>query len=434
MISMQDPAERERARVALTPLDESKRPVSLSSSRALDEKQRQKELNERVIAEVATTGIAEMDETADAKSSTSSTMLIKSVMLPVPSRFDRKEEKLNDSIPGVDQLPDVLQDLCLDYKAEPAASEEKLEKTIEKTNYPRTTFLKKTLAQRLHEAADDLLLGYGDKALALVTESPWVLSLQTEGSDRFGRCIKGRTLLQMAAMAGDVNLRERTAEEKKDHGMVELLSQAGHLSRDEIADQLFPVLFSDEAKAANGARKDGILAVFKAFAESLLKKKAELARPTDSNYTYDEFKAAQAKCKPEIDKLRKDLFGIVFNQTIAAGYILDSSLIVELTQWFERPENLKHFGDWWSLISDIFWVSSYGSLQYVAAAPDAQIHRHGIGRVVDQKELPARSLKNSDGPSDFGFDSKLGVDFYLGYYGMWGLQGIAVGRTRRLCR
>ena len=138
MISMQDPAERERARVALTPLDESKRPVSLSSSRALDEKQRQKELNERVIAEVATTGIAEMDETADAKSSTSSTMLIKSVMLPVPSRFDRKEEKLNDSIPGVDQLPDVLQDLCLDYKAEPTASEEKLEKTIEKTNYPRT--------------------------------------------------------------------------------------------------------------------------------------------------------------------------------------------------------------------------------------------------------------------------------------------------------
>ncbi len=78
---------------------------------------------------------------------------------------------------------------------------------------------------------------------------------------------------------------------------------------------------------------------------------------------------------------------------------------------------LKRFGGWSSLISDLVWVNGYGSLQYVASACDAHIHRKGIGSVVDSGVVPARTLKNSDGSTYFSPVSRLGLDFYLGYYG-----------------
>jgi hypothetical protein len=353
--------------------------------------------------------------------STTLITLIKSTPISVPTWWVRFYD-----IPGADQLPNVLQYLCLAYA-------DLLPEAKVIYQYPATigtTFFTRYVSQiqyRLEQAANDLLNeGKIDTALALVrANGREVLNVPTCGRDRFGRRIEGRTLLQMAGMAGDVNLREKKTEEKEDHGAVELLAQAAGLTKDEVTDQLFPVLFSEGAKKENETRKQRVLTVLIKFAESILKRKAEL--PTKW-HMIEEFKAAQAKCQPEIDKLRNDLLRIVSNQIIISGYILDSQIFVDLTQWFEKPENLKRFdgwwslNGWWSLISDLFWVNGYGLLQYVAAARDAQVCHAGIGPVVNDRLLPARSLKNSDGSSHFDSSSKLGLDFFLGYYG---------GRERR---
>jgi hypothetical protein len=426
------------------------------------------------------------EEVADAKLDIKPVTPIKSVILSAPSIFDKEENKSIKKIMTDVGFPvDVLQDICLDYidpeeqklrkkikenmadmnvdlglpdvlhnlilgytadqdstkekskkekrkkekrEKEKRAKEQKLnliieEKKEEKIRYSSgTTFFEKTLAQRLHEAADDLVLGYGDKALALVNESPWVLWLKTQGHDRFGTCIEG-TLLEIAAMAGDVNLRELKKGEE-DHGMVELLKKAGKLSEEEVAKQLYSVLFSDEAKAANEARKKDVLDVLKEFGESLIRMREELPENWD---TIEEFKATQEKCRVKIEKLRTDLVTIVSNQTITTGYILDSYLIVELNEWFKQPENLNRFGSDESLISDLFWTHIYGAFQYVSPAREIHVHRIGIGRVVDKGVIPPRLLKNSDGSSHFSTGSLLGLDFYVGYYGVRGGAGVSPG-------
>jgi len=404
--------ERTRARdVHAARDDEAKRPVSSGSSLALEQKERHEVIqNERAIAAVIAREIEQAEDNPERESSsTTSITLIKPTLVSVPTWWVRFYD-----IPGADQLPNVLQYLCLAYA-------DLLPETKVSYQYPTTigtTFFTRYVSQiqyRLEQAANDLLSeGKIDIALALIkANGKEVLNVPTQGRDRFGTCIEGRTLLQMAGMAGDVNLREKKATEKDDHGAVELFAQAAGLTKDEIAEQLFPVLFSEEAKKINEARKNRVLTILIEFAENILKRKKDL--PTRWN-TIDEFKAAQARCQPEINTLRKDLLGIVSNQTITAGYILDSHIPVELTQWFERPDNLDRFGGWWSLVSDLFYVHGYGSLQYVAAARDAHIFQAGIGMVVDHGFLPARSLTGSGGTSHFEASSRLGLDFYCNYY------------------
>ena len=63
-------------------------------------------------------------------------------------------------------------------------------------------------------------------------------------------------------------------------------------------------------------------------------------------------------------------------------------------------------------------MNGIGSLQCVASSRDAQVCRKGIGYVVDERHMPERGLKNADGSSLFSLtSSRLGVDFFLGYYG-----------------
>jgi hypothetical protein len=350
------------------------------------------------------------DDKDNAKAEGNFDLALTTVILTIPTWWVKW-----DNIPGIDELPNVLQYLCLAY-ADYLPVENVIYQYPNSTTISQAPFFTRYISQiqyRLEQAANDLLHdGNIDKGLALIEQNPHVIHIETQGRDRFGRHIQAKTLLQMAAMNGHFNNRDKKAEEKKDHGAVELFSQAAGLTKDEAATQLFPVLFSDEAINENKARKNRVLAVVKEFGESILKRKADLPKSWN---TIEEFKAAQAKCKPEFDKLRNDLIRIVSNEVIKLGFILDTDITVEFDKWF--TENLTRFGGEVSLISDLIWTGGYGSLQYVSAAPDAHIHRHGIGPVVDSGEIPARTLKNSDGSSHFSSTSKLGLDFYLGYYG-----------------
>jgi len=397
--------------------DEVKRPInSRSSLAALEEKERDEDIqNEAAIAAVIAEDIEQARDNPDCKSSSATgTTLIKSTPVSVPTWWVTFYD-----IPGADQLPDALQYLCLAYA-------DYLPEAKRIYQYPATigiTFFSRYVSQiqhHLESAANEFLTeGKIDMALALVrVNGKEVLNVPTQGRDRFGTRIEERTLLQMAGMMRDVNLRKKKAKEKEDHGAVELLAQAARLATDEVKDQLFPVLFSDEAKRINEARKNRVLTVLIEFAENILKRKADLPKTWNR---IEEFNAAQAKCQPELNKLRKDLLGIVSDQTITAGYILDSHIIVELAQWFNDLNNLKRFGGLRSLVSDLFWVSSYGLLQYIAPACDAHIHGAGIGDVVDNGVIPARTLKNSDASSHFLDGSGLSSGLiFLDYQGFAG--------------
>lgn len=335
--------------------------------------------------------------------------LIKSIQLSAPISVNKEDNANEDGAP-MDVLSQEIGDLCLDYIAD---SKEKKE---EKISYPsQVTFFKKCLAQRLHEAANDLLLGNGAKALALVTESPWVINYETDGYDRFGTCIKGRTLLQMAAMIGDVNHRDKMLEEKDDHGMVELLKKAGRLTEEEVAKQVYPVLFSDEAKNANETRKNRILTAMQRFGESLINRKNKM--PYDWNGAHT-FKSVQTQFQSEIDILRNDLIQIVSNQVITAGYILDPQIYIECEKLFHEYINC---GEWtWTFehpAADFFCVITYGLLQYISAAPDARMHLTGIHQVHDEFVIPSRNLKNAARSELFAKDSKLGLDYFIGHSG-----------------
>ena len=234
-------------------------------------------------------------------------------------------------------------------------------------------------------------------------------------------------------MAGDVNIRELNEEEKNYRGIVELLQEAGELSNDDVAKQLHPVLFSEEAIQANAARNKRILDAVKQFGESILQ--AGVAEEP-AQWSAEVLQAAQVKCRSAIDAFRGTLQATL-NDVIASGYVFDTSILHQAMTWFEQKNNLDRFGGWWTLVSDIFWVNGIGSLQCVASSRDAQVCRKGIGYVVDERSLPARDLKSEDGTSLFSLTpSRLGQDFFLGYYGRGarGAEGRPRGRTARAPR
>ncbi|MHB1949309.1 MAG: hypothetical protein ACYCQI_14475, partial [Gammaproteobacteria bacterium] len=123
------------------------------------------------------------------------------------------------------------------------------------------------------------------------------------------------------------------------------------------------------------------------------------------------------------------------NEIITCGFVFDPAILERAAKRFEENVN-KCFGGWWSLQTDVFWVNGFGKLQGRLSSRDAQVVCAGIGRFVDDGRMPPRSFNNSDGTFNF-LDprSRLGLDFFLGYYGnaVHGLRGgferVWVGRT-----
>src|SRR3990167_4206260 len=244
-----------------------------------------------------------------------------------------------------------------------------------------------------------------EEALALVQQNPDLLRYFAKMKDPRGRWVQ-RTPLQIAAMAGDVDLREGIREEKN-RGLVERLKLAGRLPDEEVKEQLEAVLTSKEAIEANEKRNNRVLDVIKAFGEGIIQKANE--------YKGNNFAEFQTLCQPVIDQLEKELTPNP-NEVITLGYIFDPKILQLTAEWFEK--NVHRFGGWWSIQSDVFWVNGFGLLQSNLSSRDAQVILAGIGNLVDYKIIPPRSLNNRDGTSYFyNPSSRLGQNFYLGYWG-----------------
>lgn len=250
-------------------------------------------------------------------------------------------------------------------------------------------------------------------ALALVKKKPILLYCQTEATDPLKRRVKG-TLLQIAAMAGDVDLKPGIREEK-DRGMVERLIAVGRLSQEEVVEQL-KVIIGEAAQHENEARNQCVLAAIIKFGNSICEVKS---------YDGMSLVSFQARCKPIIDELeialQPDTKGV-----ISSGYVFDLKILQYAAKWFE--DNVKKFGGWWTNQSDAFWVNGFGKLQSKLSSRDAQVVNIGVGRVVDQGKLPLRTLNSGDGVSHFyDANSRLGIEFCLGDFGGCGMWGPARG-------
>lgn len=268
-----------------------------------------------------------------------------------------------------------------------------------------------------------------EEALDLVKKNPSLACHHVIGTDPRGRRVAG-TLLQIAAMAGDVNLKEGIQEEKH-RGAVERVIAVAKLSPEEAARQVFDVIGSNEAKEANEKRNQRVMDAIKRLGEGIIR-----TRETHPGEDFERFKALQIHCKGLIDQFEKELASI-FNEVITSGYIFDPKILQDAIKWFE--ENVARFGDWWSNQSDIFWVNGIGTLQSLLSSRDAQVVYAFIGNLIDHGgNIPPRALNKADGSSYRALDSSslLGRDFYYaglclgtggGAYG-WGV-GQGSGRA-----
>ena len=245
-----------------------------------------------------------------------------------------------------------------------------------------------------------------EEALVIVKKKPDLLTAQCIATDPLKRRVLG-TPLQIAAMAGDVNLRKGEIKEEENRGLVERLKDAACLSDEEVTYQLKEVLTSNEAVAENEKRNQRILNAIRAFGEGIIKAKEK--------YEGNDFVGLQALCHAFIEQLENDLT-LNLNEVIKLGYIFDLTILQKAAEWFRH--NIKRFEGWSSIQSDVFWVNGFGKLQSKLSSRDAQIINVGICGLVDTKKIPMRSLRNENGSHYFyNSSSRLGLDFFLGYYG-----------------
>jgi len=256
----------------------------------------------------------------------------------------------------------------------------------------------RTLANILNKSADFLLLGE-EKGISrvcyLVEEQPILLRIITIGKDRLNRRVQG-TLLQIAAMAGDVSL---SSTDKG--GLVERLKLAGKLTNEEVRDHLEVVTGSD-AKLENEKRNQRVLQALEKFVHGFLQIKIS---------GISEFQDFKKKCIPLIEQFDNDL-QIITKEPITKGYVFDPEIICKAAKIFAK--NIKAFGGWYGLYSAMFRINGFGMLQRHLSARDAQVVRNGMDNYIEKHLIAGRfyDLWCSDYPSH-----QIGYDYYANYQG-----------------
>ncbi len=232
--------------------------------------------------------------------------------------------------------------------------------------------------------------------------NPHLVHCRIQAVDPLKRSVEG-TILQIAAMAGDVGLKPGITN-KKEQGAVERIIAAARLSQEEVAEQL-KVVNSEEAIRENKARNKQILDAIKKFGEGII-----------ALEYVDELRQA---CQPLIDQLETDLRPDP-QQVITSGYIFDPMILHEASHWY--TENYARFGGQGK--RDIFIINGYGKLQARLSARDAQVVFGGLRCFTNKPDVPPRlnlykeNLYKEGGSLYFyNLQLRLGIDLYVGYFG-----------------
>lgn len=297
-------------------------------------------------------------------------------------------ETKTEAVPNTFFLPPGVTDIALgfvgnDFQNQPSTSTQ-----------PQITFFGTPFLDMLHTEATQLgnmILQGEDKnieiVLASIRQNPSLLNAIVTAKDPNGTLVTG-TLLQIAAMAGDVNLKPKIEDETQ-RGLVERLAEAGGLSKDEVAKAL-ECVNSQPAIQANEARVARYLAIIEKFGTSLC---------DGENIT-----ATLAQFEKDLDEERK--------KPVSSGLILDPIILHHMLQWVD--DNTYRFEALSDNKCDAFF-KGLGKLQSKLPARFAQLTRVGLSNLVHHEVIPPRTLNNSDNTSDFyNSNSRLGIDFHLG--------------------
>jgi len=367
--------------------------VLAEAAKAEEIKRRQQEIDDAVIFEIVARDVAQLDEIFKLKTTEHKIEAADTNKTDVEMNHPSQLEEVSTHIPiPITELRQFIFSL----------TKNETETSYDFPNMPATdskdaqlTFFGSPRLDLPHTLGTLILRGEEndvETVLAHVKENPALLDVVVTVKDPLGTPVTG-TLLQLAAMAGDVNLKSDITNEK-DRGLVERLADAGGLSKERVAEDL-ACITSKEAQDANDKRVERYLAIIKKFGNSLC----------EGKITDDE---AIAQLEKELLEER--------SKAVNAGFVFDPKILHDTAKWFE--ENVNRFGDWWTPQSDAFWINGFGKLQSLLSSRDAQVVRTGISKVVDDSVMAERTLKNPSGDSHFyNASSKLGRDFYLGYYG-----------------
>lgn len=396
--------ERKFAQDALGALNEGTRPISASSSAALEmtlKKKKAEEEAEQILNDRAI--IAGYSKDLENKSDVEE----KNDASPL---FDYNPQAEGEVMPVYlpSGIPNIILD-SLDADISPIEQGNRTAKHIA-TQYAQFKLFGKTLDDMFMQEAIHVgnLLLHGEAkdiedALTLIRKRPLLLQLQIVATDPLGTPVKG-TLLQIAAMSGDFDLKPGIMNEKE-RGAVERIINTGLLSQEVVAEQL-KCITSEEARQENKARIQRYLNIINKFITSIRKK----------------IKKDIFQLEEDISQLEKDLQE-ERSKEVSAGFIFDP-IILELTmKWFENN------GEWWNVEGHRSWINAIGKLQSKLSSRDAQVASAGIDNLVDKNEIPDRTLYMPAGKSDFyNTASGLGKDFFIGQSG--GRMWEACGRVR----
>jgi hypothetical protein len=258
-------------------------------------------------------------------------------------------------------------------------------------------------ALRLRQVAREILSDNPDpeKVIAVVQKDPSMLNHPVNTVWR-GRKIFG-TLLQIAAMAGDINLRDKKAGEK-DHGIVERLMP--YLPAAEVRRQL-QVVFPTGWEKISAARIQPYIDATMVFMEGIIKIQIQLQHTIKDWHITNQAKL-KAACQPHIDNFQTAL-NTHADEVITSGYIYDPSIIDRVIELF--VSNVGRFGPWggWdSEKTNLFWVIIIGSLQASLLGCDRQVFKTGIFYVVEKGQDVDRSSNSAADRL-----AELGTSFFL---------------------
>lgn len=257
-------------------------------------------------------------------------------------------------------------------------------------------------SETLESAADTILLSDEKeipKVIEMIEKNPMLLHVKTEGIDPLGRIVVG-TLLQIAAMCGDVNLKKGKLK-VEDLSLVARLKSAGKLLDKDAKDQL-EVITSDNAIKENERRNQLVISAMNQFMNSILEIKLN---------KNEELSKSLIKCKPHIATLERNLHAIT-NTPIELGYVFDPNVISKVALNF--ASRIHDFGGWKSIYSGIFRIAGYGLLQKQLSVRDAHLTKFGMDKYIEKFKIPPRLSKEEVNQY---YHSGIGYNYYYNYTG-----------------
>jgi len=365
---MNNQDERARASNALTPLREELRPVSTSSSLALELKQQEDDLrNERAIA-------AMIEQDFETKSEEKPEEIPSVTKKMLPRKVPELDAKLATS--NLKSLFSKLPSTVLAHNISSCIDDDlKTQVVLTQTCQRLRPFFQPALTEpRVKQLLQHIAYGQEDEAKKIIASNPNLLMMRGTVKDYSGNTIEEVTPLELAYGAEDIDM----------------------------CQMLLPFL-----DRLPGGREEALKQMQARFPES-----KEEEKPYDFKPLVADIRANN-NVEAAFEKFREDFKPRV----IKKGKHCNVQALLDAMKVYD--DNYDDNDDLWSAEQcSLLWCQVIGYLQRMLPACYAQAFCQGLYNVTDDKQPLKRSLRMVDGFSFYPADptSRVGIGFDFGVY------------------